>query len=194
MLPFALIVIVVLKVIGMLQPLAAPIAEWLPHAFRYPAAIALGLLVLCCLFTGLLAQTRSGRGVGTSFEVAILNRIPGYSMVRSITRRIGNVEESKQFAPALVEIEDALVPAFIVEEHAEGHYTVFVPSAPTPAVGAIYIVPHGRVHLVDASFLEAVKCISSWGVGAAKLLQAMHPVPGVDSKRSDGPLGVSTLP
>ena len=67
-----------------------------------------------------------------------------------------------------------LVPAFVVEKHADGRYTVFVPSAPTPAVGAIYIIPKERVHFVDAPFLTAVKCVSSWGAGSAELLKAMR--------------------
>jgi len=173
-LPLGLVLIILLKIIVMIQPLSAPFVEWLPRAFRYPALIAVVVLLVACLLAGLLAQTHAGRGVGNSLEDAILNRIPGYSMVRSLTRRIGNVEESKKFAPALVEIEEALVPGFVVEEHADGRYTVFVPSAPTPAVGAIYIIARERVHLIDASFLKAVKCVSSWGVGSAELLQAMR--------------------
>jgi uncharacterized membrane protein len=173
-LPLGLVLIILLKIIVMIQPMSAPFVEWLPRAFRYPALIAVVVLLVACLLAGLLAQTHAGRGVGNSLEDAILNRIPGYSMVRSLTRRIGNVEESKKFAPALVEIEEALVPGFVVEEHADGRYTVFVPSAPTPAVGAIYIIARERVHLIDASFLKAVKCVSSWGVGSAELLQAMR--------------------
>jgi uncharacterized membrane protein len=174
-LPLALVLIIVLKIVAMIQPLSAPLVEGLPRQFRYPVIIAFLLLLVGCLVAGLLAQTRAGRSLGTSLEGAVLNRIPGYSMVRGLTRRIANVEESKQFAPAFVEIEEALVPGFVVEEHADGRYTVFVPSAPTPAVGAIYIIARERVHIVDASFMKAVKCVSSWGVGAAELAQAMRP-------------------
>ena len=41
---------------------------------------------------------------------------------------------------ALVGIEDALVPAFIIEEFEDGRCTVFVPSIPTPLAGAVYIL------------------------------------------------------
>jgi hypothetical protein len=34
-----------------------------------------------------------------------------------------------------VEIEEALVPAFIIEELDDGRFTVFVPSVPTPFAG-----------------------------------------------------------
>ena len=36
------------------------------------------------------------------------------------------------FAPCLAEIEEALVPALIVEELENGSFTVLVPSVPTP--------------------------------------------------------------
>ena len=78
------------------------------------------------------------------------------------------------FSVALVEIEEALVPAFLVEEHEDGSFTVFVPSSPTPTVGALYILPPERVHPVNVSFAKAVKCLTSWGVGSGELLQAMR--------------------
>jgi uncharacterized membrane protein len=173
-LPFGLLAIVAMKIVGMLKPMATLIAEELPKGLHFPSVIVSVLLILVCLLAGLLARTRAGQGAGSYFEDALLNRIPGYSMLRSFTRRIGDVEESEKFAPALVEIEEALVPGFVVEEHPQGLYTVFVPSAPTPAVGAIYIIAKERVHLVDASFLKTVKCISRWGAGSGELLKAMR--------------------
>ena len=173
-LPLGIVSIFVVKIVLMLKPVVAPIVERLPGRLHFPTAIVSVLLLLACFVSGLLARTRAGQGAGKLFERGILHHIPGYSMVRSLTRRIGNVEESEKFAPALVEIEDALVPAFVVEEHADGRYTVFVPSAPTPGVGAIYIMAKERVHLIDVPFLKTVKCVSSWGAGSAELLQAMR--------------------
>ena len=43
------------------------------------------------------------------------------------------------------EIEDALVPAFIIEELEDGRLKIFVPSAPTPLAGAVYILSADRV-------------------------------------------------
>ncbi len=173
-LPLGLVLIIVLKLMDLIGPLATPLVAWLPHWLRYPAAIGALLLLVACLVVGFMAQTRAGQRMGNSVEDVVLNRIPGYSTVRSLTRRIGNVEEGHKFAPAFVEIEDALVPAFVVEEHADGRYTVFVPSAPTPAVGAIYIMARERVHIIDAPFMNAVRCISTWGIGAADLMPAMR--------------------
>jgi uncharacterized membrane protein len=75
----------------------------------------------------------------------------------------GTVRESDLFAPALVEIEDAMVPAFVVAENLDGRCTVFVPAAPNPASGAIYIMDKTRVHLMSISVLKTAKCVSEWG-------------------------------
>jgi uncharacterized membrane protein len=173
-LPLGLVAMIVMKIVGMLKPVVAPIDASLPSGLHFPNVIAAALLFLACFVTGLLAQTRRGQAALSVFESAILNRIPGYAMLRSFTRRIGNLEESETFAPALVEIEEALVPAFVVEEHADGQRTVFVPSAPTPGVGAIYIMARERVHLVDVPFLKTIKCVSRFGAGSKELLLAMR--------------------
>jgi uncharacterized membrane protein len=74
----------------------------------------------------------------------------------------------------LVEIEDALTPAFIVEELDDGRCVVLVPSVPTPAAGSLYILPRDRVHWVDVSVTEAVSVITRWGAGTGKLVKAMR--------------------
>lgn len=76
--------------------------------------------------------------------------------------------------PALAEIEDALVPAFIIEEFEDGRYTVFVPSIPTPFAGAVYVLDRKRVHPLDVPFTEALKAVSRWGSGAKDLVAAME--------------------
>ena len=75
-------------------------------------------------------------------EKSLFERIPGYALFRSLTQRLaGKDDEENVWKPALVEIEEALVPAFIIEELEDGRFTVFVPSVPTPFAGAVYISP-----------------------------------------------------
>ena len=173
-LPIGLVVAIVIKILDMIQQVLSPFVDLLPDQMRFPGVIASVLLLAACFATGLLVQTRAGQGAGSLLERLILNRIPGYSMVRSFVRRLGNIEESDRFAPALVEIEDALVPAFVVEENLDGRYTVFVPAAPNPASGAVYIMDKTRVHLLNFSVLKTAKCVSEWGVGSEELLKAMR--------------------
>ncbi|MBX3389119.1 MAG: hypothetical protein KF691_06645 [Phycisphaeraceae bacterium] len=103
----------------------------------------------------------------------MLERLPGYSTLRSVAEQLGQIENSRGFQPALVEIEDALAPCFIIEEHADGRRTVFVPSSPTPAAGTVYIIAGSRVHPLDIPVTKALKCITKWGAGSGELLAAM---------------------
>jgi uncharacterized membrane protein len=66
------------------------------------------------------------------------------------------------------------VPAFIIEEFADGRYTVFVPSVPTPLAGAVYVLTRERVHPVSVGFAQAFKTVSRWGAGAKDLVAAME--------------------
>ncbi len=76
--------------------------------------------------------------------------------------------------PALVEIEDALVPGFIIEELEDGRYTIFVPSVPTPFAGAVYIIDGKRGHPLDVPFTEAIKVVTQWGSAAKEQVAAME--------------------
>ena len=66
------------------------------------------------------------------------------------------------------------MPAFVIEEFEDGRFTVFVPSAPTPLSGSLYILTADRVHPVDVPFTHAVKALSRWGAGSKELVEAME--------------------
>jgi uncharacterized membrane protein len=62
--------------------------------------------------------------------------------------------------------------AYIVEEHADGNLTVFVPLASTPGVGTIQIVGNAKVEKLDASMMDTLGCLFNWGSGTEALLKA----------------------
>ena len=115
-----------------------------------------------------------GRAARTRIEHSLLQKIPGYTLFRSMTRQMAGDSQENAWKPALVEIEDALVPAFIVEELDDGRFTVFVPSVPTPLAGAIYILTAARVHPVNVPFTQAIKAITRWGSGSKELVAAIQ--------------------
>jgi uncharacterized membrane protein len=96
--------------------------------------------------------------------------------LRGLAGRLAGRDDESTFAPALVKIEEALVPAMIIEELEDGSYTVLVPSVPTPMAGALYILSRDRVRPVDVSLTTALKVFSKWGTGAGEFVRAMQPV------------------
>jgi uncharacterized membrane protein len=173
--PIYFCMLLLLKAGAGLMGLLAPVTALLPAALdelRNLAAIA--LVVLACFALGLVVRTRPGRFMLGAFERRVLEKIPGFTMIRNVTRRVSGQSEGEQFQPVLVEIEDALTPAFIVEELPDGRFVVLVPSVPTPAAGSLYILPRERVHWCDVPVTEAIAVITRWGSGTAGLVKAMR--------------------
>lgn len=172
-LPVTLIALLLMKAITIVQKVLEPIMSLLPEEVILPKVIALFIVVGLCFLTGLILRTQIGRQTYQAGE-RLLDRIPGYTLLHSLSRQIAGEGEGITFAPALVEIEEALVPAFLVEEHEEGSYTVFISAIPTPTVGSLYILPRERVHPINIPFGKVIKCVTSWGVGSGELLRAMR--------------------
>jgi uncharacterized membrane protein len=146
--------------------------------------LSLLLVLVICFVIGAGLRSRAGRSAGERIEKSVFERIPGYALIRSLTQRVASTSQENAWMPALVEIEDALVPAFVIEECDDGRFAVFVPSVPTPFAGAVYILDQRRVHLLDISFPAAIKAISRWGSGSRELVAAMRaPSPLTSDRR-----------
>ena len=172
--PVYLAVLLLLKgmksVGGLVRPVAALVPDWLPAE----NLLSLALLLALCFLVGIAVRTPSGRAVRERMEVVFFERLPGYGLLRSLTQRMAGDSEESTWQPALAEIEDALVPAFIIEELDDGRLTVFVPSVPTPLAGAVYVLRRERVHIIDIPFTQAIRSISRWGSGSKDLVAAMR--------------------
>jgi len=157
-LPVWVSLLLLLKAIKGAMAMLLPIAKLLPQWFVHEKVAALVLLLAICFVVGLLIRTEPGRRFGDWLSQHILDRIPGFSLVRGMTRQLAGKEGEQSFQPALVEIEDALVPAFIIEKQADGH-----------------ILQPERVRPVNVPLRKAMICVTKWGAGAAEMRAAIHP-------------------
>src|SRR6188472_1673730 len=167
-LPAWLAVLLVLKALAHLQIFVKPITKHLPQAIGHPRVLAIVLLAALCFGVGLLIQT----AFGSRIKRAVLDKIPGYTTLHSFAARLAKSDEVASFQPALVEIEEALVPGFIVEQHSGNRCTVFIPSVPTPMAGAVYKIDNNRVHPLELPAVSVMQCLSKWGGGSDKLVAA----------------------
>lgn len=173
-LPVYLAVVLLLKtlkaLVNLLEPIRALLPDWLPAGTLLSA-----LVVLAVSFAvGAAVRTRAGRSIRDRAELTLTGKLPGYAVLRSLTRRMAGQGAEQAWQPALAEIEEALVPAFIVEELDDGRRTVFVPSIPTPFAGAVYILGQERVHIVDVPLTQAIKSVTRWGAGSKELVAAIR--------------------
>jgi uncharacterized membrane protein len=116
------------SVVGLVRPVAMLLPEW------FPAEDVLALLVvlMVCFSIGVAVRSRPGRRIWERIEKSLFERLPGYALIRSFTQQLAGRSQENVWKPALAEIEEALVPAFIIEEFDDGRFTVFVPWVPTP--------------------------------------------------------------
>jgi len=170
--PIYLAVLLMLKAMRSLSTVVGPLAKLLPNWVPGAQLLSLLLVLIVCFLTGLALRTRLGHATWGQIEKSLFQRIPGYPLLRSLTQRLAGESEGRAWRPALAEIEDALVPAFIIEELDDGRLTVFVPSVPTPFAGAVYVLSPTRAHALNVPFTQAVSVISRWGSGSKDLVAA----------------------
>ena len=169
-LPVILAVFLIDEALALLKLITMPIVEHLPESVVKDEFLAtvlgLAILLLLSFITGLAMKTKIGSGTGNWFEKKVLNRIPGYSLVKSATRQFVGSEDEECFQPAVVRIgEERYALAYIIEETEDGFTTVLLPSSPAGASGYLQHVRSDQVRKVDANLGDVFTAVTRWGVG-----------------------------
>jgi uncharacterized membrane protein len=173
-LPIYLTILLLLKVMKSLGSFVRPFTRVVPKWFPGEAVGSLLVVLTLCFLVGIVLHTQVGKTLRAGIEKSVLRKIPGYMLFRGMARQLAGENQEVSWKPALAEIEEALVPAFIIEELDDGRFTVFVPSVPTALAGAIYILTPERVHPLNVPFRQAIKAVTQWGSGSKDLVAAME--------------------
>jgi uncharacterized membrane protein len=175
-LPIYLTFLLLAKAMKSVGGLVRPLTRLAPSGLQSKAAedvIALLIVLLVLFVLGAVVLTRPGQFLRRRVEDAVFVKIPGYTLVRSFTEQLAGHAENV-WKPAIAQMDDGLVPAFIIEELQDGRYTVFIPGSPAPFAGTVYILEHQRVHPVKISFAQTLQTLSRWGSGAKNMVAAME--------------------
>ena len=177
-LPVAILAAVSLWVFNLVTGLIEPLTRLLikdSQLNEYAAeVIVIILIVVSCFFVGVLVRTRLGSFFYRVIETRILKLAPGYSMIKDTVLQIfGSRKDSPFSSVAIAQIfgNDTRVTAFITDKHADGSYTLFVPTGPNPTSGLIYHLDGKYVQPVNIPVQDAMRSIISCGAGSAKLMQ-----------------------
>jgi len=98
-----------------LGKLVQPLVQLLPGSFPAETVISLLLVVMLCILVGLLLGTKLGQAMRPRMESSLFQKIPGYEVVRSMTRQLTGQGQESELQPGLAEIEDALVPPLLLK-------------------------------------------------------------------------------
>ncbi|MFM1559872.1 MAG: DUF502 domain-containing protein [Roseibacillus sp.] len=176
--PVGIIGFALWQIVSLVRTLLLPIFESLPFDsdFTRVSVIAIALLsvVLICYLTGLAVRTRWGAAMRGWMERVLLERIPGYSIIRTLMHQYLGHEEERTFRPVLIDLygSDSRAIGFEIEELGDGTVAVFLPSVPAATLGQVQIVPQKRVTPLKATMHETLEALTMFGVGSSKLVDA----------------------
>ncbi|MEN8205415.1 MAG: DUF502 domain-containing protein [Pseudomonadota bacterium] len=177
MLPVAILVSVTIWVFNLISGWISPLTRLLTKDLQVNEFIAesfaIALILAACFSVGVLVRTRLGDLLYRWLETRILKLAPGYSMIKeTVLQLFGNRKDSPFSSVALAQIfcNSTMVTCFITDTHADGSFTVFVPTGPNPTSGLIYHLEGKYVHPVDVPVQDAMRSVISCGAGSGSLL------------------------
>jgi len=135
--------------------------------------IAIVLILGVCFFIGLAVKTRLGTFVVVQIDKYILKIAPGYEFFKGAIKQLFGQERRPFSQVALVQPfqNDTLMTGFITDEHADGKFSVFIPSGLNPTSGMICHLKGEHVHMIDVSVETAMQTVISCGAGSKELLE-----------------------
>lgn len=172
--PLVVLALVIGEAIGIMRAVAEPMARFLP--VESVAGVALAnvlaavLLVLVCFLGGLLARTRPARRLADTAESAVLNRIPGYSLVKGFTSSLGP-DPSAELKPVLVSLGGSARVGLEVERVGDDRVAVYFPGSPNAWSGIVQIVADDQVKLIRAPMTSVIDHAEQLGRGTRDLLR-----------------------
>jgi uncharacterized membrane protein len=171
LLPLAIVAFILAEAVSILADAVEPLADLIPVQVVFGMDmtywVALAILLFACFALGFLTQTDIGSAINAWLERTIFDRLPGYRLARSLTQGVSGSDTKQSFPVALVRLQErgAEAMALVVERNTDDSYTVFVPLAPTPTLGSVYVVPHERVRMLDIPATSMLNCVMQWGIG-----------------------------
>jgi len=171
LIPFAIAVLIVSKVVSWLRAAAN---DWFPNLpLNTPGSrlllilVALILLAVFCFIAGLFAQGPWFRKVWDSLDSALLTFVPGYSFVKAFSSSWQRSDHySESFIPVLAMFDDYSQIAFEIERAPAGKVALYLPGSPNPWSGTVVYVTPERVKRLPISLSEALRNIRMLGKGS----------------------------
>lgn len=157
---------------GVIYPLTSFLVEKTALQQLLADILVIASILIICFLIGMFVKTQMGNLIFRGVENATLRHAPGYSMIKETVLMFFGRSKSPFSAVALVRpfSSETMMTAFITDEHPDGSFTVFIPTAPNPTSGNIYHLQGDRVHIVDVPVDEALRTILSCGIGSTNMV------------------------
>lgn len=155
-----------------LQPVAKLIPDQVASGPTATAILAVIVIALACFLAGLLARTLWARRLVNELEGSLLSKIPGNEYIKQAGTSVLGVSELAEHPVVLVELGGAWRIGVQTDVVGENLVAVFLPNAPNPVSGGVFLVAANRVRPANVSLAAAMGALRRCGTGSAILVNS----------------------
>ena len=173
--PLIILIVILQKAFQIAAALVMPIIKLLnvTHIFGIGVEIivAIAIILFILYLGGLISKTSRAKKAVKKIEDALLSKVPGYDMIKNMGESFVGFEGNTSISTVLARIEDAWQYGFLIEEIEGEQYAVYVPGAPNPMSGSVYILEKTRIKKTNIPLQAAMKSLRGLGIGSNELLR-----------------------
>ena len=177
--PVVAVVVIIGKALSFMEAVAEPVAEVLPIDSLGGVAIvnvvAAVIVLLVSFLAGLLARTKPARKFADTVENAVLQKIPGYTLVKGVTNKLTS-PDAEGIHAVLVSLGHSSRVSIEIERVSNDRVVVYIPSSPNPWTGEVHIVNSDQVERLDVPITIVIEHVEQLGGGSSRYLGAADAV------------------
>jgi uncharacterized membrane protein len=133
--------------------------------------ISVAIIIFIIYLGGLISRSSRVRRNVKKIEDALLSKVPGYEMVKNMGESFVGFEGNTSIVTVLARIEDAWQYGFLIEEIEGEQYVVYIPGAPNPMSGSVYILEKTRIKKTNIPLKDVMKSLRGLGAGSNNLVK-----------------------
>lgn len=175
--PFVVLIIILAKAQNIISAAITPLAEHIPiesiAGLHAPKILAVLVIVLMCFLAGLFSKTSLAKKLVGWLETSLLSNLPGYSFMKNLGEEASGAKPTQGYEAVLARFDDAWQIGFLVERIPGGHAVVYIPGAPSPWTGGVFIFDEDRVEPLGVTSPSALKCLQKLGEGTGDMVKRL---------------------
>ena len=133
--------------------------------------ISLAIILLLFFILGLIVKTTVGSRIVNAINNRLLSQIPLYPTIRKTVQQFLGRNTMPFSQVVIVRVFGSRMTGFVTEEHPNGMFTVFVPTAPNPTNGFVIHAEKSEVELLEIRPEAAMRTIVGMGTGSSVLFE-----------------------
>jgi uncharacterized membrane protein len=174
-LPLAIFAILANWILSLIGGVLDPIVSLFPEKWNQTLLkmAAFAVIVIICFLIGLLVKTQFGSSIFNWVEENWMAKLPFYSTIKETTQQLIGKDKTPFAKVVMVDPFGSGVKmiGFVTDEEPNTkRYTIFVPTAPNPTNGFVFILKEDEIEFLDVRSEEAMRTIIGLGSGSAGII------------------------